>query len=113
MQIDSEEILCSSVENVLSKLNSSLNGLTLENAERALEVYGYNEVAKKEKRAAVVEFTFRFRNPLVLILLIAGIVSGLFGELTSSVIVFTIVMMSVVLDFLQETRAEKAAEELR
>jgi len=112
-QMNNEEILCSPVENVLSKLNSSLNGLTSENAERALEVYGYNEVAKKQRRAAIVEFIFRFRNPLVLILLIAGIVSGLFGELTNSIIIFTIVLMSVALDFLQETRAEKAAEELK
>jgi len=112
-QIRNEEILCSSVDDVLSRLGSSQSGLTSEQAEKALETYGRNEVARKEKKAAIVEFIFRFRNPLVLILLIAGIISGLFGETLNAIIIFAIIMMSVVLDFLQESKAEKAAEELK
>jgi len=112
-QLSNEEILCVPFESVLSKLSSSLSGLNFEEAEKLLELYGRNEVARKEKRAGVVEFVMRFRNPLVLILLVAGVVSGLFGELTNSIIIFVIVLLSVVLDFFQENRAEKAAEELK
>ena len=108
-----EEILCSSIEDVLTKLNTSSSGLTAEQAEKYLKVYGHNEVAKKEKKAAIVRFLLNFRNPLVIILLFAGVISGLTKELLNSAIIFAIVLMSVVLTFMQETRAEKAADELK
>ncbi|HVP26132.1 MAG TPA: magnesium-translocating P-type ATPase [Candidatus Bathyarchaeia archaeon] len=112
-QMCNEEILCMPIEDVLSKLNSSQSGLTSEEARKLLDVYGRNEVARKKRRAGVFGFALRFRNPLVVILLVAGVVSGLFGELTDSIIIFLIVLMSVILDFFQENRAEKAAEELK
>ncbi len=112
-QSDNEKILCSSIDEVLAQLGSSQSGLTSEAAGKALETYGRNEVAKKKKRAAIIEFILRFKNPLVLILLVAGIISGLFGELVNATIIFIIIMMSVVLDFFQESKAEKAAEDLK
>ena len=55
----------------------------------------------------------RLANPLVLVLLVASGVSLLTHELTSSVIIAVIVLMSVALDFVQERRADNAAERLR
>jgi len=108
-----EELLCSSIEKVLAKLHSSRLGLTSEEAERRLKIYGFNEVAKKKKRTAVVKFLLSFRNPLVVILLIAGLISAVLGELTNAIIIFSMVLMSVILMVLQESRAEKAADELK
>lgn len=112
--VSNEEILCSSIEDVLAKLKTSSSGLTAEQAEDYLKVYGHNEVAKKEKKAAIVRFLLNFRNPMVIILLFAGVISGLppAEDLLNSAIIFAIVLMSVVLTFLQETRAEQAADEL-
>jgi Mg2+-importing ATPase len=55
----------------------------------------------------------RFRNPLVLILIGASVVSALSGEVAGFVIIVFLVLLSVTLDFVQEFRANRAADALR
>ena len=55
----------------------------------------------------------RFRNPLVLILLAAATVSAFTGDIASLVIISTMVLFSVLLDSVQEYRAEQAADQLK
>jgi Mg2+-importing ATPase len=111
--LSQNEILGKPVEDLFSRLDSSLNGLSPEEAERRLEVYGRNELAKKRKRSAIVDFLLHFKSPLVIILMIAGLISGYIGEVLNTVIIFVIVFISVVLDFYQENKAENAAEMLK
>jgi Mg2+-importing ATPase len=108
----SEELLGLPVDELLPRLETSLAGLSSQEVERRLEVYGRNELARKKKRAAVVEFLLHFRSPLIIILLFAGAVSGILGELPNMSIIFSIVFLSVILDFYQESKAGKAAEML-
>ena len=63
--------------------------------------------------SSAVKFLSRFRNPLVIILLAAAVISALTGDLTALVIISTIVLISAVLDTVQEYRAEQAAELLK
>jgi Mg2+-importing ATPase len=98
---------------LLNRLGSSQSGLSSEEAERRLKVFGYNEVVKRRKRSLVVDFLYHFRNPLIIILLIAGLISYSLGEGESAIIVFSIVVMSTLLDFYQEHKAERAIEMLR
>lgn len=55
----------------------------------------------------------RFASPLVLILLIAGVVSALLGEIGNFLIIESIVLISVSLDTYQETRSAAAAQRLQ
>jgi Mg2+-importing ATPase len=100
-------------EEALARLRATPSGLTTAEAEERREVYGPNEVSGKRKRSVALEFLSHFRNPLVVILLIAGGISVLAGEATEAAIIFTIVMASVVMDFLQEYRAQGAVTLLR
>lgn len=111
--IENEDILCSSVDDILNKFHSTFQGLDSQIASENLQKYGPNEVAKTQKKAAITKFLLQFKNPLILILLIAGAISGGVGEFSNAVIIWSIVLMSVILMFLQESRAEKAALELR
>ena len=114
VSLSNEEILCLSQDEILKKLNTSLSsGLTSKAAEKALTVYGYNELEKKKKRTALVDFFYRFRNPMIIILLVAALITASTGDLISPTIIFIIILISVVLDFVQETRAENAAEALQ
>jgi Mg2+-importing ATPase len=65
------------------------------------------------KRVLLLQFLSRFRNPLVLLLLAASLISAFTAEVTSFVIIISMVVISVTLDFIQEYRAEQAAETLR
>jgi len=100
-------------EEILLRLGTSGSGLSSQEAERRLEIYGPNELAKRKKRAAIIEFLSHFRSPLLMILMFAGLVSGILGETTNAAIIFSIIILSVVLDFYQESMAERAAEMLR
>ncbi|MBO3754421.1 MAG: magnesium-translocating P-type ATPase [Candidatus Brockarchaeota archaeon] len=110
---ETEELLALSINQLLVRLNTSSSGLSSKEADRRLKIYGYNELAKRKKRAIIVRFLLRFRNPLVIILLVAGLISGFSGEIVDSMIIFSIVLLSVILDFYQEFKAEQAAELLK
>jgi Mg2+-importing ATPase len=60
-----------------------------------------------------LQFLSRFKNPLVILLLVASAISALTGEITNFLIITVMVLFSVTLDFVQEHRAGKAAESLR
>lgn len=60
-----------------------------------------------------LQFLSRFKNPLIILLLVASSVSALTGELTNFFIIAVMVLFSVTLDFVQEHRAGKAAASLR
>ena len=111
--LSAEELLSLPIEELLPKLETSQSGLSSEEATKRLEVYGRNELARKKKRAAVIEFLMNFRSPLIIILLVAGSISGLLQEFANMIIIFVIVFLSVVLDYYQESKAEKAAEALK
>jgi Mg2+-importing ATPase len=111
--ISAEELLGLPIDELLPHLETSLNGLASQEAERRLEVYGRNELARKKKRAAIVEFLLHFRSPLIIILLLAGAISGILRELPNMIIIFSIVFLSVILDFYQESKASRAAEMLK
>jgi Mg2+-importing ATPase len=107
------EILTLPIDELLSRLKTSLSGLSSDEAEARLKIFGYNELAKRKKRTALIEFLSHFKSPLLIILLIAGLISGFFGETVNAAIIFSIVFASVLLDFYQESKAEKAAEMLK
>lgn len=111
--VSAEELLDLPTDELFDRLNTSQLGLTSQEAESRLELYGYNELAKRKKRTAIVDFLLHLRSPLIIILLLAGAISFFLGEIINATLIFSIVIMSVVLDFYQESKAEKAAELLR
>ena len=57
-------------------------------------------------------FALLFRNPLIIILIAAGLVSWFLDQQINAVIIFVMVLLSVCLNFYQERKAERAAESL-
>jgi Mg2+-importing ATPase len=110
---NTEEMLSLPADELISRFGTSTTGLTTEEATKRLETYGSNDVARRKQVSIIIEFLSHFKSPLVIILVIAAVVSGILGELVDSIIILTIVFMSVILDFTQEYRAGKAAEALR
>ena len=98
---------------LLDEVRASATGLTSAEARTRLKRYGRNELRDRPARAPLVQFLRRFRNPLVLILIAASIVSALTGEIASFLIIIAMVFLSVILDFVQEYRAGQAAQKLR
>jgi Mg2+-importing ATPase len=114
LMLSSEELLTLPIEELMSKLNASQMGLSSETAEERLELFGPNELARRKKHSAIIQFLMNFKSPLVIILMIAGLISGFLpGGLPNLIIIYSIVFLSVILDYYQESKAEKAAETLK
>jgi len=112
--MDTEELLRLPDADLLARLNTNIElGLTSREAENRLKTFGRNEIAKKKKRTVIVEFLFHLKNPLVIMLLLAGFISGVLQEIVNAAIIFSIVLLSIILDVYQESKAGKAAEMLK
>ena len=88
-------------------------GLSSAEALSRLAKFGPNLFRDHKKPPLWLQFLARFKNPLVILLLVASAISALTGEIADFLIISAIVFMSVTLDFVQEHRAGKAAESLR
>jgi len=89
-----------------------ITGLTQTDAAARLAQYGPNQVRPRREHPLALQFLMRFRNPLILVLLVASFVTALTGDATGAAIIGLIVMMSVTLDFMQEYRAGEAVDRL-
>ncbi len=98
---------------LMEQLGSSPEGLSSAEAALRLAQFGPNLIHAERKRALILQFLAKFRNPLVIILLVASALSAFTGDVASFFIISTIVLISVTLDFVQEYRAGQAAEHLR
>ena len=88
-------------------------GLSGAQASEALARCGPNRFDERPARSLALQFLLRFRNPLVLILLAASAISAFSGDVANFVIIMLMVLLSVLLDFVQEHRADRAAAKLR
>jgi P-type Ca2+ transporter type 2C len=102
-----------SIESALSRLHSSPEGLTAEEAGRRLAEYGPNELQAAHRITAWEVLFAQFKNVLIIILLVATALSFFLGHQLEAVAIGVIVMFAVVLGFVQEYRAERAVEALR
>jgi P-type Ca2+ transporter type 2C len=100
-------------EQVLSRLESSKDGLDEEEIPIRQRRYGKNELRKAAGRSPVAIFAKQFISPLILILLAATVISAILGEMLDAVIIMIIVVLAAVVSFVQEYRSEKAIEALR
>lgn len=98
---------------VFQTLNSSPNGLTQVQAADTLRALGPNSIKTKAKTTPLGLLLRQFKNPIVLILIFATIVSAFLQDWPDAVIILLIVLGSAWLSFLQEYNASHAAEKLK
>ncbi len=111
--LTTDDMVSLPIEELMARLKVSPQGLSSEQVAERLEVYGRNELAREHQHHALKEFLSHFKSPLVIILLVAGIISGYFGEIANTAIILSIIFISVILDYYQESKAEKAAQLLK
>lgn len=100
-------------QEVLEKFSANIEGLTSEEAKERLKQYGQNKVAKKQNWSWFSILLAQFNDALVWILLVAGSLSFVFGELRDTTIILLIVGINALIGFFQEYKAEKTLENIR
>ncbi len=109
----------SGIEEVAADLNTDLNsGLSSEEASRRLNEYGPNELGETKHTSLAVKFLRQFKSFMIIVLIIAGIISGVVGYMngegfTDAIIILAIVLLNAVIGVVQEAKAEKSLDALK
>ncbi len=98
---------------VMRSLNTAPGGLTNADAADRLIKYGENSIKAKKQTTPLALLLSQFKNPIILIMIVATAISAATGSWLDSLVILTIVIGSSVLSFYQEYNAGNAIEELR
>jgi Ca2+-transporting ATPase len=106
------------VDDVLSELHSSREGLSLDEVNRRVAKHGKNELVDKGGKSFLGLVWVQLRSVMILVLVAAGVVAffvkGGIGEFpVDAVAIFSIVALFVVLGVVQEYRAQQAIAALK
>lgn len=99
-----------------TEFSSNLQGgLTDEQVLKNRETYGVNALEEKKKTPMIVKFLLEFKDPLIIILIIAAVVSIIIDphEWIESLIIMIVVLVNAILGLYQENKAEKSLEALQ
>jgi len=97
----------------LGRLGVTQAGLSAGEAAERQTRFGPNIASVHAKKRLAAKLLRRLIEPLIAILIVAAVLSGLTGDVASMLIIFAILAISIGLDVFQEGRAEAAAEALR
>ena len=87
-------------------------GLRLNEANNRLQKFGENTMSVKKEKSLVISFLLQFKQPLVLILIIAGSITAMLQEWVDTGVIFGVVIANAVIGFIQEYKASKAIQAL-
>ena len=101
------------LRDLFQTLKASPVGLTSDEANRRLRLYGPNSFVQESRFAPLFSFFRLFANPLVIILVLASTISIGLGDPVGGLIIISIVLLSVLLNFSMEFQARHAVEKIR
>ena len=99
-------------DELFTKLKTDENGLTHKEANKRLEKYGKNELPKKKKDSILKIFFDEFKNPILILLLVAVIASLIGNEPIEALAIILIVLIDVSMGTYQENKANNTADAL-
>ncbi len=94
------------------KILENIKGLTDEEVILSRESNGSNELIKKKKEPLILKILSIFQEPMFLLLIIAASVYFIVGEYGDGIIMLVFVVAVCFIEFIQETKTDKALEEL-
>lgn len=87
-------------------------GLSRDEAIRRLERYGPNTLTARRKQSPLVRLALQFHQPLIYILLAAGVVTAALGDVVDASVILGVVIINALVGFVQEGKAVSAIEAL-
>lgn len=108
-----KEVWSQSVDEVLRRFKTTRSGLSGETAKERLQTTGENVLEEGKKKTAGQIFLSQFCDLLVVILLIAGGISMISGNLESTAVILLVLVANAVLGTIQQIKAEQSLESLK
>ncbi len=101
-----------SIKEIEKELTTNIDGLSSDEVQKRALIYGKNTLPKHKKESVLKIFISEFKDPIVILLLIAIIASFLVGETVDALAILFIVIVDVLMGTYQENKANNTAEAL-
>lgn len=108
------------VEEVLTFLDTSINGLDEEEAQKRLLTFGYNEIKEIKRTSLFLKFLNQFTHFLAILLWIAAILAFVLDYINPhqetknlGFAIIAVIVINAIFAFIQEYRAERSIEKLK
>lgn len=102
-----------SPDEVMGRLATTQGGLSSVTADAVRERVGPNILPQGPRKSVVAIAASQLNSPMIYLLLIAGVVSALTGELADAAFVLVVLLINTALGTWQESQAESSAQALR
>ncbi|MEM1286361.1 MAG: HAD-IC family P-type ATPase [Pseudomonadota bacterium] len=100
-------------QDALSRIGSSLSGLSAEEASRRLTLHGPNALPSAPPRSLLSRLLSQFNNTLIYVLLGAAVVTALLSHWIDTGVILGVVLVNAGIGFWQEGKAENALAAVR
>ena len=102
------------IDAVLQRLEvDPKSGLSSDEVSQRLDKYGPNTLPESKRRGPWLRFALQFHNPLIYVLLAAGIVTFGLKDYVDAGVIAGVVIINALIGFIQEGKAEKALDAVR
>lgn len=104
-----------SIKSVVENLKSNINyGLTESEAKQRIKKHGKNEIATKEPITKWKILIDQFNDPIIFILVIAGILTFIFNDdILETIAIIAVILITVIIGFIMELQGVRSLEALR
>ena len=106
-------------DEVLKELNTTVDGLTSDEALKREEKYGKNKLQEAKKTSMIKRFFQQLADPMIIILIVAAAISAITATIEGGegyadvIIIMVVVLINAILGVVQESKAEAAIEALQ
>lgn len=105
-------------DEILKEYNTSLNGLNNNDVKLLFRKYGKNELKEKGKKTKLQIFLSQFKNMMIILLLIVGVLSLIYaivtkGDYLDAIVILGTTLINCFMGYMQESKAEDAVGKLK
>lgn len=108
-----EKLYAKDSETILKEFQTTEKGLSDKEVEKRMESFGNNALKEKKRKGILKVFLNQFKDLLVGILIVAGIISIITDNVESTLVIFIVIFLNAILGTVQYFKAEQSLEALR
>lgn len=108
-----EKLYAKDSETILKEFQTTEKGLSDKEVEKRMESFGNNALKEKKRKGILKVFLNQFKDLLVGILIVAGIISIITDNVESTLVIFIVILLNAILGTVQYFKAEQSLEALK
>ena len=108
-----EKLYAKDSETILKEFQTTEKGLSDKEVEKRMESFGNNTLKEKKRKGILKVFFNQFKDLLVGILIVAGIISIITDNVESTLVIFVVILLNAILGTVQYFKAEQSLEALK